>query len=406
MADMVKRMIPYLDKHLALGLLSFLADRDVDVTEAMTHVLQSTALTLEGTVKPEHEARIAATTERAAPALNEFFRDAADPNYTYQFKLSGTEVEQLRAQSEMSYEYLKDKCGITEAVMQAVMELAYLYYDKAAYGDAAELLSLCNCVSGYDLPKENILWGKLMCDTGACNWQSAMDIAQVIRKNQNSDDDEIFSQVSATTVRQRAYLLHWVLFPIFKGGRQYPVQLLYYIFDNRSDHVYQKVVETVCPHYLRYVGAAALLNSTRSANFRETAKMAVDVCHEYSDALTELILKIHKSAFNDALRLLPEVRQLIRDDYFLQDFEEELLEKAKRMIFYRYITVHTVVSIPFVAEKLDVDTSEAEVWLANLVSESKQRAKVDSVKEQLNVEPLTRSVDTTVFDKLDSANRK
>lgn len=405
MADMVSRVIPYLDKHLALGLVSFLMDRGVDVEEAITTILNSTALTLEGTVRPEQEKLIAATTARAKPALDEFFEAASDPNYTYQFKLTATEIEQLRLQSELSYEVLRDKKAITQDVMRAVMELAYLYYDKSGYGDASELLSLCVSVSGYDLPTENMLWGKLMCDTGACNWQSAIDVAAAIRKNQNSDDDEIFSQVTATTVRERAYLLHWVLFPIFKGGHQFPIQLLYYIFDHRSECVYQSVIETVCPHYLRYVCAAALLNPTRHSNFRDSAKMAANI-HEYSDALTRLVLLIHKSSFESALALLPEVTELIRGDYFLVDFEDDLINKAKRLIFQRYMAVHNVVSIPYVAEKLDMEKAEAEVWLVNLISESKQRAKVDSVNEQLNVEPQTRSVDAIVLERLDTANRK
>lgn len=73
-----------------------------------------------------------------------------------------------------------------------------------------------------------------MCDTGARNWRSAIDIAAQIQKLQNADESEMFRQDSKTTVRQRAWLLHWILFPFFKGGSQYPVNLLFYVFDYKS----------------------------------------------------------------------------------------------------------------------------------------------------------------------------
>ncbi|CCW68604.1 unnamed protein product [Phytomonas sp. Hart1] len=405
MEHMLSCMLPYLDKHLALGLLSFYEEKGLAVEDAKAKVLASTALTPQYTVKPEQEERIQATTLRAKPALDEFFEGSDNEDYTYQFKLTASEVEQLRTQSELSYDYLRTKKGITRAVMQAVMELAFLYYDKASYGDASELLALCQCVSGYDLPSEIIIWGKLMCDTGACNWQSAIEMAATIRKNQNSDEEEIFRQANATTIQARAWLLHWVLFPFFKGGSQYPVQLLSYIFDHRSDNIYQSVIETLCPHYLRYVCAAVLLNYTRHSNFKAAAAMTENI-YEYSDALTKLIGLIQKFDFEGALELLPEVEKVVQEDFFLCDLEDCLMSKAKRLIFQRYMSLHMVVSIPYVADKLGMSKADAEVWLVNLISDSKQRAKVDSVNEQLNVEPQTRAADALVYDKLESISRK
>lgn len=401
---MLTSMIPFLDKHLALGLLNFYADRGLDVTDAMSEIMSKTALLEDGTVRPEHEEKLHETAIKAKPALEEFFEASESEDYTYQFKLTGSEVEQLRLQGELSHEYLNEKKNVSRAVMTAVLELAFLYYDKGSYGDASELLTLCQCVSGYDMPADTLLWGKLMCDTGACNWQSAIEVAGRIRSNQNSEEDEIFRRASVTTVRARAWLLHWVLFPFFKGGNQYPINLLYYIFDYRNEYIYQRVVETVCPHYLRYIAAAALLNPSRHLNLRSAAAMAQRLT-SYSDPITQLLVLIHKYAFEEALAILPVVQSAIQGDYFLCDFEEDLLSKAKRMIFQRYMALHTIVSIPYVAEKLDVSLSEAEVWLVNLISESKQRAKVDSVNEQLNVEPQTRAIETIVLDKVESASR-
>lgn len=131
-----------------------------------------------------------------------------------------------------------------------------------------------------------------------------------------------------------------------------------------------------------------------------------DRIYEYSDPLTRLVLLINKSSFEEALALLPDVERVIQDDYFLCDLEEEIVQNAKRMIFEKYMSLHSVVSIPYVADRLNMSTAEAEVWLVNLLGDSRQRAKIDSVNEQLNVEPQTRSVEATIYDRLESASRR
>lgn len=405
MADILPRLLCYLDKQMVIGLLYFYLDKGLDMRDSIAKLLENSPINPDGTVKPEHEQRIQETTARAMPALDAFFdlQPEGSPSL-YQFNVTATKLEQSRHQGEMSLEYLSEKKQITQPVMRAVLELAYLHYDKGSMEDASELLTLCQNVSGYNLDSEAILWGKLMCDTGACNWQSAMEIAGTIRKNQKADD-ETFRGSLTTTIRARVWLLHWVLFPFFKGGNQNSIQLLYYVFDYHSNFVYRSVVETVCPHYLRYICAAVLLNRTRYQNFRWAASMAESI-YEYSDALTELVAAIHRPDLEKALELLPRVSELISMDYFLCDHESEIIGNAKRMIFQKLMTMHTVLSIPYVAEKLGVSQQDAEVWLANLVSESKQRAKVDSVNGLLNVEPQTRPIEQTVFDKLDSASRK
>ncbi|CAC9504836.1 putative eukaryotic translation initiation factor [Leishmania infantum JPCM5] len=404
--DMLTKLLPYMDKHLALGLLNHYAQNGEDVQDAMMKLIETTGLNADGSIKTETEEMMAKATAAAQPALKEFFDESEDDHSTYQFKLTETEIGERRTQGELSHEFLSEKKGITAAVMNALYKLAYLYYDTGAYGDASELLTLCQCVSGYDnIRSDTILWGKLMSDIGAVNWQSAMRIAEEIRRLHNASEEDLFGAPNTTTVRARVWLLHWVLFPFFKGGLQYSLQLLYFIFDHRHDQTYRKAVETVCPHYLRYICAAVLLHRTRYSNFVSAAEL-VEAIYEYSDPLTQLVSLIQKASFEDAIALLPEVRRMIKEDYFLADYEDELIENAKRMIFSKYMSLHSVVSIPYVAEQLDMSKADAEVWLVNLISESvKHRAKIDSVNEQLNVEPQTRSLESLIYDKLDTVLR-
>lgn len=405
--EMLSKLLPYMDKHLALGLLNHYAQSGEDVGDAMMQLIQKTGLNPDGTIKTETEELIRTTTATAQPALAAFFVSAVDDNYTYQFTLTESEITERRSRGELSHEHLVEKCGITHSVMTAVFQLAYLYYDTGAYGDASELLALCHSVSGYDsLPSDTILWGKLMSDIGAVNWQSAMRIAEEIRRMHSTSEEDVFGGPNTTTVRARVWLLHWVLFPFFKGGMQYSLQLLYFIFDRRDrDLPYRKVVETVCPHYLRYICAAVLLHRSRGGNFISAAELAESI-YEYSDPLTQLVSLIQKASFEDAIALLPEVRSTIKSDYFLADYEEDLIENAKRLIFNKYMSLHSVVSIPYVAEQLDMSNSDAEVWLVNLISESsKLRAKIDSVNQQLNVEPQTRSLESIIYERPEIALR-
>lgn len=404
---MLRCLLPHLDKHPALWLLYFYSDQGFDVADAVRQVQATTALTAEGEVSASHERKIKESIQRAQPALDEFFEKSETGNSTYQFKLTGSEIDALRSNRELSRDVLESK-GITRDVMGAVMELAYLYYDAARYTDASELLSLCQCVVGYELDQSKVLWGKLVTDTGTCNWPSAIAVAEKLRRQQNADvfEEDIFRLTSTTTTTERVWLLHWVLFPFFKGGSQSSTHLLNFIFDFRTDCVYQKVVESVCPHYLRYICAAAILNKQRRSALRSAAEMVVNV-YEYSDPITKLVHAIvNQQSFEGALALLPDVRAMVKDDYFLNQHASELEENAKRLIFARYMMTHCVVSIPYVAEKLGMSTGDAEVWLANLISETKQRAKIDSVAEQMVVGSQVRSVHQSVLDKLEAVDRR
>ncbi|EKF38366.1 eukaryotic translation initiation factor, putative [Trypanosoma cruzi marinkellei] len=407
MTEMLRCLLPHLDKHLALGLLYFYDEQGLDVADALRAVQATTALTAEGEVSVEQERKIKETAQRARPALDEFFEKSETENSTYQFKLTGSEIDALRSNRELSRDVLEAK-GITSHVMKAVMELAYLYYDAARYTDASELLSLCQCVLGYEIDQRTLLWGKLVSDMCTCNWPSAIAAAEKLRRQQNADvfEEDIFRFANTTTTRERAWLLHWVLFPFFKGGNQYSTHLLNFVFDIKTNFVYQSVVETVCPHYLRYICAAAILNKQRRSALRSAAAMVLNV-YEYSDPITQLVNAIvNRQSFEDALALLPEVKSTALGDYFLNLHANEILENARRLIFARYMMTHGVVSIPYVAEKLGTRTADAEVWLANLISETKQRAKIDSVSEQMIVGSQARSVHQTVLDKLEVVDRR
>lgn len=405
MTDLLARFLPHLDKHLALCLLDYYVGQGyTEVQETYDAVLAETALTPDG-VREGHDARIEELTVIAQPALDQFFDNSGGLESTYQLKYSTADLDNMRKQGELSLEYLQPKYGINQKVMHAVLELAYLYYDKASYIDAAELLVLCNNLNGFNLPIQTVLWGRLMCETLAGYYGSAKTVANLIRNEQNGVSEGTFRPVASTTVRARVWLLHWILFPFFKGGAQYPGELHMWVFGNYNT-AYREVIETVCPYYTRYVCAAALLNQHRSRNIRLQADLVKSVSHSYSDALTRTIAAVRANDLESALDLLPAVRQLISEDYFLCDFQDTLIDKIERLIFQRYVAIHSCVSFEYVASKLKMDVEEAEVWLVGLVSDTKQRGKVDSVQKQLNVEPQAKTIEQQVFDQLELALRK
>ncbi|KAH8609069.1 eIF3 subunit 6 N terminal domain [Trypanosoma vivax] len=213
MTEILKCLVPHLDKHLVLGLLYFYQDQGYDVTQAVTEIQGRTALTPEGEVSAEQERKIVETAQRAAPALDKFFETSETENSTYQFRLTASEIDALRSNRELSLDMLEG-AGITREVMQAVMDLAYLHYDAARYTDASELLSFCQCVTGYELDQNKLLWGKLVTDTCTCNWQSAIATAEKLRLQQSAGgfEEEIFRNTSRTTTTERIWLLHWVCF--------------------------------------------------------------------------------------------------------------------------------------------------------------------------------------------------
>ena len=154
------------------------------------------------------------------------------------------------------------------------------------------------------------LWGLLASSLNANQWHVAEEAIKALRRKGFADRLEEETKVydvladRRLDTRARSWLLHWGLFLYFKGGESKSEELLRVVFDYQNGHVYRKVIETIAPHLIRYVVAAALANRDRSALYN--AMHMIKNMYEYSDALTSFVdVLIRQCDLEGALELLP-----------------------------------------------------------------------------------------------------
>ena len=66
------------------------------------------------------------------------------------------------------------------------------------------------------------------------------------------------------------------------------------------------------------------------------------------------------------------------NDFFLVACQEEFVESSRMMIFETFCRIHQCISIKMLAQKLNMDTNDAERWIVNLIRNAKLDAKIDS----------------------------
>jgi len=129
--------------------------------------------------------------------------------------------------------------------------------------------------------------------------------------------------------------------------------------------------------------------------------------YNYSDCFTRFVDALcNRANFGEANAALEECEVELQRDFFLRDGAPAFLNKARQMLFEEQLRLHRQLSLASVAKQLRMGTSDAEVWLVNLIREAKIDAKVNSVDGVVHVAPpAQKSVWLTVQDLLDDADR-
>lgn len=316
---------------------------------------------------------------------------------------------------------------ISTHVFDALVEMATILHDAGRYKEAAEVLKFCRIVADDENPKfASVLWGLLACTICSSMWATAKQTIEDIRTyvtKELGEDIDFKSRNEISNVTCRNWLLHWGLFVFFKGGETMSSHYLDIVFDNanRSYHMRQQsnqnVVDSVSPHLLRYLAAACVLNRTKRSALYGTLRM-IKGCYEYRDALTDFIeLLAGQANFEKALATIPKIAELVEGDYFLSGLKANIVDGAWKLTFEHYIRTHRTVSIETVARRMyasetpageKIDSSlmaQAEVWIANLIRETKVVAKIDSVGGKVEVSSGAQSIHQRVYDKLSQIDR-
>lgn len=166
---------------------------------------------------------------------------------------------------------------------------AKFQYDCGDYSKTASILEAYKMlVPGNDQHISDVLWGKLASEILNQNWeQSAIELAQLrdwIDKNERETN-------ALQTLQQRCWLIHWGLYVFFHHpkGREQLIDLFF-----THGESYLNVVQTTCPHILRYITAAAIISKRRKNIMKDLVKIIQQVKFFY---LSKFYLNKNKIIF-------------------------------------------------------------------------------------------------------------
>lgn len=255
--------------------------------------------------------------------------------------------------------------------LESAYKLAKYLYECGNYQESTSYLYFCLIVmSPNDKNYLNVLWGKLAAEILTLNWNTALEDLTRLR---DYIDNANFSTIQA--LQQRTWLIHWSVLVFFNHpkGRDLIIEMFLY------KPLYLNAIQTMCPHIMRYLATAVIINRTRRNALKDLIKVIQQESYTYRDPITEFLECLYVNFDFEGARLkLHECQTVILNDFFIVACLNEFVEDARLMIFETFCRIHQCITISMLADKLNMKASEAECWIVNLIRNARLNAKIDS----------------------------
>lgn len=216
----------------------------------------------------------------------------------------------------------------------------------------------------------NVLWGKLASEILTLNWQTALEDLNRLRE---FIDNNNFTNIQV--LQQRTWLIHWSILVFFNHpkGRDLIIEMFLY------KPLYLNAIQTMCPHIMRYLSVAVVINRGRRNALKDLIKVIQQESYTYKDPITEFLEHLYVNFdFEGARMKLHECQTVILNDFFIIGCLEEFVENARLMIFETFCRIHQCITSQMLADKLNMEPEEAECWIVNLIRNARLDAKIDS----------------------------
>ncbi|KAL5288163.1 EIF3E family protein [Megaselia abdita] len=255
--------------------------------------------------------------------------------------------------------------------VESAYKLAKYLYECGNYQDSTSYLYFCLLVmSPNDKNYLNVLWGKLAAEILILNWSSALEDLSRLRE---FIDNSNFTPMQA--LQQRTWLIHWGVLVFFNHpkGRDLIIEM----FLNKP--LYLNAIQTMCPHILRYLATAVIINRQKRNALKDLIKVIQQESYNYRDPITEFLECLYVNFnFEQARMKLHECQTVILNDFFIVSCLDEFVENARLMIFETFCRIHQCITISMFADKLNMKPHDAECWIVNLIRNARLNAKIDS----------------------------
>ncbi|KAK0498282.1 eukaryotic translation initiation factor 3 subunit 6 [Armillaria luteobubalina] len=425
--DLSKKIISYLDRHLAFPLLAHLAETNIfavsDVQVAEYELAKGTnmfdyAQSLFVQLHPDAEVP-AEFDEKRQNAVSTHERLQQEAQAVFDVIENPDVAQALRQDKNQNLQYLKEHYNVTLEQITALYNFGKFQYSYGNYSGAADYLYHFRVLSTDNDLNTSAHWGKLASDILVARWDIALEELNSLRELIDSRSPAPLLPTATATnasapepalaqLHSRSWLVHWSLFVYFRHPQGRTLLLETFL-----SPTYLNTIQTACPWVLRYLTAAAILSRKSSAGggvantsssrvrnaIREVVKVIQMEEYQYSDPVTNFLKELYvEFDFESAQKELGKAEKVVENDYFLQEFREEFLDNARYLISEAYCRIHQKIDIGDLSDRLNLTRAEGEKWIVNLIRETRMGAdaKIDLEKNVIQISrpplPIYQSV--------------
>ncbi|KAI4471914.1 eukaryotic translation initiation factor 3 subunit e [Holotrichia oblita] len=331
--DLTSRMGQYLDRHLVFPLLEFLSAKEIydeqELLKAKLDILSKTNMV-----------------DYAIDIRKQLYPKEDVPEELKERRVHVvTQLQELQHEVEPILQLMGD-----DEVMKNMENMrdskTLINFLSKEYGFEIEMIESLHKLAKYRYECGNY-----------SNWDSALEDLNKLREYIDSNH---FAGNSLQLLQQRTWLIHWSLFVFFNHalGRELIIEMFLY-----RPH-YLNAIQTMCPHILRYLATAVIINRGRRSALKDLVKVIQQESYTYRDPITEFVEHLYVNFdFDGARQKLHECQIVLFNDFFLISCLDEFVENARLMIFETFCRIHQCISIGMLAEKLNMNPDEAEYRL-------------------------------------------
>lgn len=375
--DLTMKSALFLDRHLILPVIDFLASKGLHTKEELaksklsillkTNMLDSAMDVYKEANKGAKPPDAMAKKRDEVVAAMEALRGEAAPILT--LVTDAGRVSELKAERCFNIAYLQQNLNITPQHVEVLYKYAKFVFECGDYRLAADLLMHYRTLTTDADKSFSALWGKLAGEILAANWEGALEDLNVLKDLIDSRT----GTAAAMQLQQRCWLMHWGLFLLGKhpNGRSVVVDLF-------MQEKYVQALQTNAPHLLRYLCVAVITNPRRRDKMRDLVRILGIERANFSDPITLLLEDLFTHAnFERAQERLKECAMVLDNDFFLSNSEELFVKSARLTLFESYCRIHERIDLSMLAEKLGMEQIAAEKWIVKMVSDAQLNAKID-----------------------------
>nr|AEE61882.1 unknown [Dendroctonus ponderosae] len=407
--DLTSKIGQYLDRHLVFPLLEFLSAKEnydeTEVLKAKLDILSKTnmidyAIDIRKQLYPRDEVpedlkqrrqHVVAQLQELQQVVEPILQIMANEDIM-------KNMENLR-DSKTLIAYLEKEVRFDMDMINSLHALAKYRYECGNYSVSTSYLYFCMLVlPPSDKNYLSALWGKFASEILVQNWDSALEDLNKLREHIDNSPHQ-YGGSMLNLLQQRTWLIHWSLFVFFNHamGRELIIEMFLY-----RPH-YLNAIQTMCPHILRYLATAVIINRGRRSALKDLVKVIQQESYTYRDPITEFLEHLYVNFdFDGARQKLRECETVLFNDFFLISCLDEFVENARLMIFETFCRIHQCISIGMLAEKLNMNPDEAECWIVNLIRNARLDAKIDSKLGHVVMGAQPMSPYQQLIEKIDS----